>query len=76
LGFTSLISLRYVGLNAIFWSWVPHERPEIVQPLSSFSAFYATPRFITMFTRALHLYLSWAPPIKSTKLSPISKGPS
>jgi hypothetical protein len=29
--------------------------------------------FITEFTRALQLYLSWAKPIQSTTLSPISK---
>jgi hypothetical protein len=36
-------------------------------------AFYGTRRFITEFTRALHLYLSWAWPIQSTTLNPISK---
>jgi hypothetical protein len=31
-------------------------------------------RFITAFTRALHLNLSWAWPIQSTTLNPISNG--
>jgi hypothetical protein len=44
-----------------------------VQPLGSLQAIYGTRRFITEFTRALHLYLSWARPIQSTTLSPISK---
>jgi hypothetical protein len=30
----------------------------IMQPLDSFTAFYGTRRFITEFTRALHLHLS------------------
>jgi hypothetical protein len=37
-----------------------------VQPLGSFPAFYGTRKFITVFTRALHLYLSCARPIRST----------
>jgi hypothetical protein len=36
----------------------PLERPQLVQPLGRFPAFYGTRRFITEFTRALHLYLS------------------
>jgi hypothetical protein len=46
-----------------------------VQPLGSFPAFYGTRRFITEFTRALHLYLSSAKPIQSTTCNPISEGP-
>jgi hypothetical protein len=34
------------------------ERPQVVQPLGSFPAFYGTLRFSTAYTRALHLYLS------------------
>jgi hypothetical protein len=34
------------------------ERPPIVKPLDSFPAFYATRRFITAFTTALHYSLS------------------
>jgi hypothetical protein len=44
-----------------------------VQPLGSFPAFYGTRRLIIEFTRALHLYLSWARPIQSKTLNPISK---
>jgi hypothetical protein len=50
----------------------PLERPQVVQPLNSFPAFYGTRRFITEFTRALHLYLSWARPIQSTTINLIS----
>jgi hypothetical protein len=34
------------------------ERPPVVRPLDTFPAFYGTARFITEFTRALHLSLS------------------
>jgi hypothetical protein len=51
-------------LNWTLWSWVP---------LGSFPAFYGTRRSITAFTRALHLYLSWARPIQTTTLNLISK---
>jgi hypothetical protein len=40
-----------------------------------FPAFYGTRRFITAFTRALHLSLSWARPIQPTPPQPISKRP-
>jgi hypothetical protein len=43
-----------------------------VKPLDSFPAFYGTRRFITAFTRALHLSLSWTRPIQSTTPHPIS----
>jgi hypothetical protein len=55
------------------WTWVPLERPQLVQSLGRFPAFYGTRRFITKFTRALHLYLSWARPIQSTTLNLTSK---
>jgi hypothetical protein len=41
--------------------------------LRQFPAFYGTRRLITEFTRALHLYLSWARPIQFTTFNPISK---
>jgi hypothetical protein len=44
-----------------------------VQPLGSIPAFYGTRRSITEFTRALHLYLSWAKPIQFTTLTHTSK---
>jgi hypothetical protein len=34
------------------------ESPPVVNPLDSFPAFYGTQRFITTFTRAVHLSLS------------------
>jgi hypothetical protein len=46
--------------------------PPVVRPLDSFSAFYETRRFITEFTRALHLFLSWATPIQPTSHHPTS----
>jgi hypothetical protein len=49
------------------WSWELLERP-----LDSFPAFYGTRWFSTEFTRALHLFLSWARPIQSTSLHPPS----
>jgi hypothetical protein len=45
------------------WSWVLLEKPPIVQLLKNFPAFYGTRRFITLFTRALHLSLSQINPI-------------
>jgi hypothetical protein len=47
------------------WSWA-------VMPLDSFPAFYGTRRFITEFTRVLHLFLSWARPIQFTSPHPTS----
>jgi hypothetical protein len=41
-------------------SWEAN-RPSI----NTFPAFYGTQRFITVFTRAHHLYLSWARPMQS-----------
>jgi hypothetical protein len=38
--------------------------------------FYGTRRFITEFTRAFHLYLTWARPIQSTNPIPSLKYPS
>jgi hypothetical protein len=35
-------------------SWALLEKPQIVQLLKNFPAFYGTRRFITVFTRALH----------------------
>jgi hypothetical protein len=47
-------------------NWALLERPPDVRPLDSFPAFYGTPRFSNEFTRALHLFLSWATPIQPT----------
>jgi hypothetical protein len=43
-----------------------------VQPLKNFTAFYGTRRFNTVFTRALHWFLSWAISIQSTPSHHIS----
>jgi hypothetical protein len=48
------------------------ERPLGVRPLNSFLAFYVTRRLSTEFTRALHLFVSWARPIQSTSPCPTS----
>jgi hypothetical protein len=55
------------------WSWALLEKLLIVQPLKNFPAFYGTQRFITAFTRALHLSLSWARSIQSLPSHSISK---
>jgi hypothetical protein len=53
-------------LTLTLWSCALLDGPQFVQPLGSSPAFYGTRRFITAFTRALHLYLSWARPIQCT----------
>jgi hypothetical protein len=52
------------------WSWAL-EKPPVVQPLKNFLTFYGTPRFIAVFTRALHWSLSWARSIQSIPFHPI-----
>jgi hypothetical protein len=42
------------------WNWSLLEKVPIVQLLKKFPAFYGTRRFITVFTRTLHWFLSWA----------------
>jgi hypothetical protein len=54
------------------WSWALLERPLDVRPLDSFPVFYGTRRFNTEFTRAPHLFLSWARPVQFTSPHPIS----
>ena len=54
---------QYKGLSpshllTYSWSWALLEPPPILQLLKNFPTFYGTRRFITMFTRALHLSLS------------------
>jgi hypothetical protein len=44
----------------------------IVHPLKNFPAFYWTRRFITVFTRALTWFLSWARSIQAIPSHPIS----
>jgi hypothetical protein len=52
-------------------SWARLEEPPIVQPLKNFPTLYETPRFNTVFTRALHWSLIWAMPIQLTPSYPI-----
>jgi hypothetical protein len=54
------------------WSWAILEKLPTVQLLKNFPAFYGTRKFITSFTRALHLSLSWARSIQSIPSHPIS----
>ena len=44
----------------------------VLQLVKKFPAFYGTQRFITAFTRTLHLSLSWASSIQSTPPHPTS----
>jgi hypothetical protein len=54
------------------WRWALLEKLPIVQPLKNSPAFYGTRRFITVFTRALHWFISWAWSIQSVPSHPIS----
>jgi hypothetical protein len=54
------------------WSWVLLEKPPVAQLLKNFPTFYGTPRFIIVFTRALHWSLPWARSIQSIPPYPIS----
>jgi hypothetical protein len=54
--------LKYITHS---WSWALLEKPQFVQLLKNFPAFYLTRGFITVFTRAVHLFLSWARSSKS-----------
>jgi hypothetical protein len=53
-------------------SWALLEKLPIVQPLKNFPAFYGTGKCITVFTRVLHLSLSWTRSIQSIPSHPIS----
>jgi hypothetical protein len=53
-------------------SWALLEKLPIVQLLNNFPAFYGTRRFITVFTRALHLSLSWVRAIQCISSHPIA----
>jgi hypothetical protein len=53
-------------------NWALLEKLPIVQPLKNFPTSYGNRRFITVFTRALHLSLSWARSIQSIPSHPIS----
>jgi hypothetical protein len=70
---TSTYILLHVLIRLTLWSWVPLERPKVVRILDNFLSFFVTRRFNTKFTRALHLFLSWARPIQSTSPHPNSE---
>jgi hypothetical protein len=54
------------------WNWALLKSPSVVRPIDNFPAFYGTWRFNTKFTRAFHLFLSWARPIQITYMHPSS----
>ena len=56
------------------WSWILLEKLTGYQLVKKFPAFFGTPRFITAFTIASHLSLSWASSIQSMHLLPTSWG--
>jgi hypothetical protein len=55
------------GRKLLLWRWALLQRP-----LDTFPTFYGTRKFITAFTTALHLSLSWARTIQSTSPHPTS----
>jgi hypothetical protein len=61
------LSLCVTNKTLTIWSSALLEKP-----LSNFPAFHRTRGFNTEFTRALHLFLSWARPIQSTSPHPTS----
>jgi hypothetical protein len=50
----------------------PLWKPSVAQILQNFATFYETRRFITVFKRALHCFLSWARSVQSILIQPIS----
>jgi hypothetical protein len=48
----------FLFTHSYSWSCTFLEKPPIVQLLKNFPAFYGTPRFTTVFTRALYSSLS------------------
>jgi hypothetical protein len=61
-----------IYLLTYLWRWALLEEEPILQLLKNFPAFYGTRRFITVFTRVLHWFLSWARSIQSIPSHPIS----
>ena len=55
------------------WSRVLFEKLTSFQPVKKFPAFFVTQRFITAFTSACHLSLSWASSIQSLTPDPTSR---
>jgi hypothetical protein len=54
------------------WSAVLLQKLTVTQLVEKFSAFYGTRRFISLFTRSHHCFLSWARWIQSTTSHTIS----
>jgi hypothetical protein len=56
------------------WLWLtsklPFQKLTVSQPVNKFPAFYRTQRFITVFTTARHLSLTWARYIQYTPSQP------
>jgi hypothetical protein len=68
--FLNVTTFSLVYTNS--WSWDLLEKPIVAQLLKNFPAFYGTRRFVTVFTRALHWFISSARSIQSI-LSYLSK---
>ena len=76
-------SLSFVGPKVLTltylltpWCRVLLEKPTGLQLVKKFPAFYGTRRFITTFTRARHLSLSWARWIKYMPPIPLTEDPA
>jgi len=66
----SLSSMYGEWIKTTAWSTVLLEKLTGLQLVKEFPAFYGTRRFITAFTGARHLSLSWASSIQSIPLNP------
>ena len=66
----AVVFFVYLLIHSIEQS--PFEKLTISQLVKKFPAFYGTRRFITAFTSARHLSLSWARSIQSIPLHPTS----
>jgi hypothetical protein len=69
-----IMSHLFTYLLLTSWSSVLHEKLTGLQLVKKFPAFYGTRRFITIFTIARHLSLSWANSIQS--IPPLPEYPS
>ena len=62
----------YISHSLTPWSRVLLEKLASLQLVKKFPAFYGTRRFLTAFTSARHLALSWASPIQFSYPNPTS----
>jgi prolipoprotein diacylglyceryltransferase len=67
-----ILNIILTYLHVVFWRARSRFFPGRKELTDSFLAFYGTRRFNAEFTRALHLFLSWARPIQSTSPHPTS----